>query len=175
MKTGLPRRVAIKALDKSMIKKNNMALRVRNEVAIHHQLHHPNILELLHFFEDASNVYLVMELCSGGELYQIIKKGTMPITEREITRLFKGIVEGVEYLHTNGIIHRDLKLSNILLSDDLAPKIADFGLACRVSSNANGSDGSEQEQHTLCGTPNYLAPYCLSPSLEQSSWLTTAF
>lgn len=158
-------RVAIKALDKAMIKRSNMALRVRNEVSIHHQLRHPNILKLLHFFEDSENVYMVMELCAGGELYQKMKK-TGPFGETEVVHLFKGIVEGVGYLHSNGIIHRDLKLSNILLTHDGQPKIADFGLACRSNCAADfgsvggggGTSTDDQEQHTLCGTPNYLAP-----------------
>lgn len=153
-----------------------MALRVRNEVSIHHQLRHPNILKLLHFFEDASNVYMVMELCAGGELYQKMKKNGL-LGETEVVKLFKGIVEGVDYLHSNGIIHRDLKLSNILLTQDGQPKIADFGLACRINTvtDFGGTSSGDQEQHTLCGTPNYLAPYpifctfLLKLCLEKSS------
>ena len=135
-----------------------MALRVRNEVSIHHQLHHANILQLLHFFEDASNVYLVMELCEGGELYQRVKRRA--VSETDIVRIFRGVVQGVAYLHAHGIIHRDLKLSNILLTSEGVPKIADFGLACRseAASSQNSAFEEPTEQHTLCGTPNYLAP-----------------
>jgi polo-like kinase 4 len=114
------RRVAIKALDKSTIRQGSLALRVRNEVAIHYQLRHRNVLELLHFFEDAEHVFMVMELAAGGELYQRIRRGPK-LKDSEIRRIFGTIVEGVSYLHSHGIIHRDLKLSNILLSRDLSP------------------------------------------------------
>jgi polo-like kinase 4 len=113
------RKVAIKALDKSTIRQHNLSLRVRNEVAIHYQLRHGNVLELLHFFEDTEHVFLVMELASG-ELYQRVRRGPK-LTEGEIRRIFCAIVDGVTYLHSHGIIHRDLKLSNILLANDLTP------------------------------------------------------
>lgn len=132
-----------------------MIERVRNEVGIHHQLRHPNILRLYHFFEDGKRVYLVMELCRHGELYQFLKSrhpGGLP--EAETRTIFREIVQAVAYLHEHGIIHRDLKLSNILLDDSMKPKLADFGLAVRQSNPLSS------EQQTLCGTPNYLAPYC---------------
>lgn len=114
------RRVAIKALDKLTIKRNNLAQRVRNEVTIHYQLRHKNVLELLHFFEDAEHVFMVMELAAHGELYRRVRKGPR-LLEEEIKRVFASIVEGLLYLHSHGIIHRDLKLSNILLSENLTP------------------------------------------------------
>lgn len=112
------RRIAIKALSKSTIKRHNLAQRVRNEVSIHYQLQHPNVLELLHFFEDSEHVFLVMEL-AAGELYQRVTR--QRLSEAEIRRVFAALVEGLSYLHSHGIIHRDLKLSNILLSDDMTP------------------------------------------------------
>jgi polo-like kinase 4 len=108
-------------MDKIAMKKSGTALRVKNEVAIHVQLHHPNILELYHFFEDQDRVYLVMELCSNGELYQYLKKRKAPLSAPEAQIFFKEIVEGVNYLHEHGIIHRDLKLSNILLDLNMKP------------------------------------------------------
>lgn len=143
------RRVAIKALAKATIKGHNLQQRVRNEVAIHYQLRHPNILELLHFFEDSENVYLVMEL-AAEELYQRLRR--QRLTVEEVRRIFAAVVEGLFYLHSHGIIHRDLKLSNILLTENLQPKIADFGLAAKIEGDR------DCEQKTLCGTPNYLAP-----------------
>lgn len=98
-----------------------MAQRVTNEVTIHHQLRHPNILELYHFFEDSENVYLIMELCNNGELYQYLRNKKSPLNEDDSRRFFHEIVKGVDYLHEHGIIHRDLKLSNILLDDSMKP------------------------------------------------------
>lgn len=94
---------------------------------------------------------MVMELASGGELYQRVRRNGR-LAEGEVKRIFAAIVEGVYYLHSHGIIHRDLKLSNILLSSEGMPKIADFGLAVKVAGDR------DSEQQTLCGTPNYLAP-----------------
>lgn len=109
-------------IEKSKIKSTTgMIQRVKNEVTIHHQLRHPNILELYHFFEDATMVYLIMELCANGELFHFLKKRKGALSEEEARGFFFDIVKGVDYLHEHGIIHRDLKLSNILLDDSMKP------------------------------------------------------
>ena len=114
--------VAIKALPKATIRVRGLAARVRNEVSIHYQLRHRNILELLHFFEDEENVYLVMELAEGGELYRLLKeKRSVGLSMGDVRRIFAAIIDGLIYLHSHGIIHRDLKLSNILLTSDFTP------------------------------------------------------
>ena len=92
--------------------------RVANEVEIHWQLKHPSILELLDYFEDRNNVYLVMELCRVGELYRYIKQRG-GLREDEARRFLQQVVGGLAYLHGHGIIHRDLKLANILLTEKL--------------------------------------------------------
>ena len=146
---------AIKIIDKQLVMSSELIQRVKNEVSIHSTLDHPNILRLFHFFEDDRNVYLVMELAEQGELYKLLKKrasaGNIPFSEEQAARYARDIVNGLVYLHSQGIIHRDLKLSNILLTSDDTAKIADFGLAVRQSNPYN-------EQKTLCGTPNYLPP-----------------
>lgn len=141
---------AIKIIDKKLVMTSEMIKRVKNEVSIHSTLDHPNILRLYHFFEDDRNVYLVMELCEGGELFKLLKqKGKFE--EPQARQVIKDVILGLTCLHSQGIIHRDLKLSNILLTSKMQAKIADFGLAVRQSSPFN-------EQKTLCGTPNYLPP-----------------
>ncbi|KAJ1551337.1 hypothetical protein HK096_001004 [Nowakowskiella sp. JEL0078] len=160
-------KVAIKMISKVQMNKANMASRVANEVEIHWQLNHPAILALHNYFEDKSYVYLVIELCSEGELFQYLQKrqriqgltgGVLKgsvLSEEEIRGVMRQVVEGVMYLHDNGIIHRDLKLSNLLLTEDYKLKIADFGLAAKINS-AHG------EQKTMCGTPNYISPEIVS-------------
>ncbi|TPX36160.1 hypothetical protein SmJEL517_g01652 [Synchytrium microbalum] len=149
------REVAIKLIDKKLMKASNMTRRVANEVEVHWQLHHSSVLELYNYFEDTQYVYLVMELCKQGELYRYIQKRKQPLSEPEARHVLSQITRGLMYLHANGIIHRDLKLSNLLLTDNFDVKIADFGLAVKLSE----PDG---EQKTMCGTPNYISPEIVS-------------
>lgn len=140
-----------------------MTKRVRNEISIHRTLSHPNILRLHHHFDDYKAVYLVMELCEGGELYQVLKRqGGRGVEEEKAKLYFRDILNGLDYLHnTKRIIHRDLKLSNILLYLDgdrqTVAKIGDFGLACYMDGQRDGQDDHCLNM-TICGTPNYLAP-----------------
>ncbi|KAI8921586.1 kinase-like domain-containing protein [Entophlyctis helioformis] len=143
--------VAIKMINKAAMKAQAMESRVLNEVEIHWQLHHPSILQLYNYFEDNTNVYLVMELCKNGELFKYIQRRSRPLSEPETRGVMQQLVHGLAYLHSNRIMHRDLKLGNLLLTERYDVKIADFGLASRLN-------GSASEQKTMCGTPNYISP-----------------
>ena len=143
--------VAIKMIDKKLMKSANMAGRVRNEAEIHCQLKHPSIVELYSYFEDKNYVYMVMELCAKGELYTFMRTNQKVFNEVEASRMFKQIIEAVIYLHSHGIIHRDLSLANLLLTNNESVKISDFGLATRMK--------DLKDQHfTMCGTPNFISP-----------------
>ncbi|RKO86113.1 kinase-like domain-containing protein, partial [Blyttiomyces helicus] len=154
---GTPgREVAIKMIDKRLMKASKMTRRVANEVEIHWQLHHPSILELHTYFEDDAYVYLVTELCGNGELYRYVQnRASCPLSENEARGILVMLIRGLLYLHANGIIHRDLKLSNLLLTDSFDLKIADFGLAVKLAD-------PDSEQKTMCGTPNYISPEIVS-------------
>lgn len=103
--------------------------RVANEVRLHWGLKHPTVVELLDFFEDERFVYMVLELCGGGDLYRRLRTGG-PLSETEAAAYMGQLLAGLAYLHGRRIIHRDLKLSNLLLSQDRRRlRIADFGLA----------------------------------------------
>ena len=148
-------------MEKKSIKNEEMAKRVRNEVALHKKLKHPNILSLYHYFEDDERVYLVMELCAHGEIYSLLRRRRESeregaLSENEARIILRDVVAGLKFLHSHGIIHRDLKLSNILLSEGGQAKIADFGLAVRTES------ADDARERTICGTPNYLAPEILN-------------
>ncbi|XP_035909241.1 serine/threonine-protein kinase PLK4 isoform X2 [Anopheles stephensi] len=143
--------VAIKMINKQRMHASGMANRVRQEVAIHSKLKHPSILELYTFFEDFEHVYLVLELAENGELQQFLRERNMPFSEYEAALILRRVVDGLLYLHTHQILHRDISLSNLLITKDMNIKIADFGLATELMQ-------PDEKHHTLCGTPNYISP-----------------
>src|SRR5437762_2102762 len=94
-----------------------MMARVRNEIAIQGTLRHPNLLRLYAHHEDVEFFYLVTEYCPVGELFHYVKRDLKrPLSDLECRAVLEGLVEGVACLHRRGIIHRDLKLSNLLLT-----------------------------------------------------------
>ncbi|XP_076014591.1 serine/threonine-protein kinase PLK4 [Genypterus blacodes] len=164
VKTGVE--VAIKTIDKKAMHKSGMVQRVTNEVEIHCRLKHPSILELYNYFEDSNYVYLVLEMCHNGEMSRYLKERKMPFSEDEARHFMHQIVKGMLYLHTHGIMHRDLTLSNLLLTSNMNIKIGDFGLATQLK--------LPNEKHfTMCGTPNYISPEVATRSahgLESDVW-----
>uniref|UniRef100_A0A8C1DIH5 Serine/threonine-protein kinase PLK4 n=2 Tax=Cyprinus carpio TaxID=7962 RepID=A0A8C1DIH5_CYPCA len=162
--TGLE--VAIKMIDKKAMHKAGMVQRVINEVEIQCRLKHPSVLELYNYFEDSNYVYLVLEMCHNGEMSRYLKERKKPFTEEDARHFMHQIVKGMLYLHTHGIMHRDLTLSNLLLTTSMNIKIADFGLATQLK--------LPSEKHfTMCGTPNYISPEVATRSahgLESDVW-----
>lgn len=121
------------------------------ELSILRKLHHPNIVSLKGFYEDAENYYIIMELVPGGDLMGFVEE--FGRVGEEATRVItKQILEGINYVHQLGISHRDLKPDNILIMQDepILVKITDFGLA-KFSDNLT-------VMKTFCGTLAYLAP-----------------
>lgn len=163
-KTG--QEVAIKMIDKKLMKAAGMVARVKKEVEIHSRLKHPSILELYNYFEDTNYVYLVLEMCHNGEFQRYLRTESRVLTEAEARKVMRQVVEGMLYLHSHGILHRDLTLSNLLLTRDMNTKIADFGLATQLTE-------PEEKHFTMCGTPNYISPEVamrLAHGLEADVW-----
>lgn len=125
-------------------------------------LDHPNIIKLYEVYEDSKNVYLVMEVCEGGELFdRIIEKGCF--TEIEARRVFTQIVQTINYCHSKGIAHRDLKPENFLLltkHDESPIKVIDFGLSTNFDQKSN--------MKTKAGSPYYISPEVLEGKYDQS-------
>lgn len=106
--------------------------RVANEVRLHWGLKHPTVVELLDFFEDKKFVYMALELCGGGDLYRRLRDDG-PLSERDASGYMGQLLAGLAYLHERGVMHRDLKLSNLLLSQDgRRLRIGDLGLAVKL-------------------------------------------
>lgn len=150
---------AIKRIMKSMIPDRK---RLQQEIEVMLALDHPNIIKLFQTFEDSRCIYLVMELCTGGELFdRIIEVGHL--TEPDAATIMQQILRAIFYCHEHGICHRDLKPENFLFQDK-SPiqgntlKCIDFGIA----GTFNASKPRDQPFRTKTGTPFYVAPEVLS-------------
>ncbi|NWH29339.1 PLK3 kinase, partial [Chloropsis hardwickii] len=126
---------------------------ITNEIELHRDLHHKHIVKFSHYFEDSESIYIFLEHCSRKSLAHIWK-ARHTLLEPEVRYYLKQIISGLKYLHLKGILHRDLKLGNFFINENMELKVGDFGLAaCQ--------DVSDQKKKTICGTPNYLAPEVL--------------
>lgn len=100
------------------------------EFALHSRLgSHANIVNLLHSFETDAHLYLVMEYCGQGDLYEAIRHGHGPLQTEHVRSFMMELVDAVEYIHSKGVFHRDIKPENIFLAQDGSMKLGDFGLA----------------------------------------------
>ncbi|KAH6603426.1 hypothetical protein Trco_008201 [Trichoderma cornu-damae] len=119
------------------------------EYALHSGLgSHPNIVNLLDTFETDAHLYLVMEFCSQGDLYEAIRNGHGPLETEHVRQFMLELVDAVAYIHSKGVYHRDIKPENIFLTQDGAMKLGDFGLATT----------DKWSYETTVGSDRYMAP-----------------
>ena len=144
---------AAKVIAKSSLIKSRSRQKLISEIKIHKALHHNNIVHFEHYFEDSENVYFLLELCQNQSLNELMKR-RKTLTELEVQCYAVQIIKALKYLHSHRIIHRDLKLGNLFLTDKMELKVGDFGLATKL-------DFEGERKRTVCGTPNYIAPEIL--------------
>lgn len=149
------RQVAVKVIEKEQVIREKLEEQLKLEISIMRSLNHPNIVRLFDVLQTSNNIYIILELVTGGELFDRIVSARR-FNEPTARRYFQQIVVALQFCHAQGIAHRDLKPENLLLSDQDNIKITDYGLA---TMHAPGNPG--QLEYTLCGTPNYLAPEML--------------
>uniref|UniRef100_A0A8D3DN40 Protein kinase domain-containing protein n=1 Tax=Scophthalmus maximus TaxID=52904 RepID=A0A8D3DN40_SCOMX len=142
---------ALKCLKKKHLVHSNL----ENEINVLRRIKHENVVGLEDFYESRTHYYLVMQLVSGGELFdRILDKGVY--TEKDASTVIKQVLQAVSYLHENSIVHRDLKPENLLYyNTDVNAKImvSDFGLSKTMEHGV---------MSTACGTPGYVAPEVLA-------------
>lgn len=124
------------------------------ELYCHKRLaHHPNIVNLIHSFETETHLYLVLEYCTNGDLYEAIRLNRGPLETEHVRDFMLQLVSAVEFLHSNGMYHRDIKPENIFLTQDGTMKLGDFGLATHAP-----------WCHEACvGSDRYMAPEQYDP------------
>lgn len=142
-------KVAVKILNRQKIKSLDVVGKIRREIQNLKLFRHPHIIKLYQVISTPTDIFMIMEYVSGGELFDyIVKHGKLQ--EHEARRFFQQIISGVDYCHRHMIVHRDLKPENLLLDHNMHVKIADFGLSNMMM------DG--EFLRTSCGSPNYAAP-----------------
>ncbi|XP_037316524.2 calcium/calmodulin-dependent protein kinase type 1D [Pungitius pungitius] len=148
------RMFAVKCIPKKALKGKESS--IENEIAVLRRIKHENIVALEDIHESPDHLYLIMQLVSGGELFdRIVEKGFY--TEKDASTLIRQVLDAVNYLHKMGIVHRDLKPENLLYfnpQDESKIMISDFGLS--------KMEGSGDVMSTACGTPGYVAPEVLA-------------
>ncbi len=158
-------KIAMKKIEK--IKENEIDdLQIKNEIDILKKLDHPNIVKIYEFYDTKKNYFIITEYCKHGELYSYIKYS---YTETQLAVLFYQVFSGLCYLHDNHILHRDLKLENIMISEiekDLSSnydffwiKIIDFGTAKIFKKSKN--------ERTVVGSSYYIAPEVLKQKYNE--------
>jgi len=149
-------KVAIKILNRRQMRTMEMEEKAKREIKILRLFIHPHIIRLYEVIYTPTDIFVVMEYCKYGELFDcIVEKGRLQ--EDEARRIFQQIISGVEYCHRNMVVHRDLKPENLLLDSKYNVKLADFGLSNVMH------DGHFLK--TSCGSPNYAAPEVISGKL----------
>ncbi|XP_060574965.1 5'-AMP-activated protein kinase catalytic subunit alpha-2-like isoform X4 [Ruditapes philippinarum] len=149
-------KVAVKILNRQKIKALDVVGKIRKEIQNLKLFRHPHIIKLYQVISTPTDIFMVMEYVSGGELFDyIVKNGKLQ--EHEARRFFQQIVSGVDYCHRHMVVHRDLKPENLLLDHNRNVKLADFGLSNMMH------DG--EFLRTSCGSPNYAAPEVISGKL----------
>lgn len=139
--------MVVKTYDKYKIFDKQRKQNLKNEIGLLKRLQHPHIIELVETVETSKSINLVMEHFSTTTLRKLAS--TSKLSEDDIRRIVKQLAETLEYLHEQGVAHRDIKMENVLVDERLQVKLIDFGLAVETRGCA---------ESTVVGTPNYICP-----------------
>ena len=144
--------VAIKSFNKNKINTEKAKTKILHETTILKNLNHPNVVKFYETFESNNHILIIMEYISCGDLLTFVRKRTK-LSEKVAKFIFRQIIEALQYIHSKNIIHRDIKLDNILIDLNNTIKLCDFGVSKEIRNNLPIYD--------QCGTPAYIAPEIL--------------
>ena len=139
---------AAKIVPKCLLAKPQQKDKMKMEIDLHKRMEHPHVVKFYSFFDDANFIFIVLELCKRRSLMELHKR-RKAVTEEETRYFINQILQAVNYIHDQNVIHRDLKLGNLFLNEQIQVKIGDFGLATRM-------ERASDRRKTICGTPNYI-------------------
>jgi len=146
---------AAKIVSKASVTKPRAHAKLRSEISIHRSLDHDKVVKFYDYFEDSEHVYIMLEVCPNQTLNEFMRRRPAKrLSEPEAMFFIYDLIVALKYLHARRVIHRDLKLGNLFLDEDMRIKVGDFGLAAQLE-----HDG--EKKRTICGTPNYIAPEIL--------------
>ena len=145
--------VALKEIHKRTICTMNLNDQLKQEINLMRTIRHPHVVRLLSYFVDSTHVVLVLELCPGTLRRKLSLFPNGKFDERRASKYARQLAKALHYLHQRSIVHRDLKLENILLDDFSMVKLADFGWS---------SELGRSTRSTVCGTLDYLSPEMIS-------------
>ncbi|GAA5991926.1 hypothetical protein JCM10908_002274 [Rhodotorula pacifica] len=149
---------AVKQIDLSHIPEADLP-EIMSEIDLLKNLHHPNIVQYRGYHRTSHSLYIVLEYCENGSLAALVRKfGRIP--ESLVGLYVLQVLQGLQYLHEQGVIHRDIKGSNILATKEGSIKLADFGVATRVA----GGTTSTTDQMAVVGSPYWMAPEIVDQS-----------
>ena len=144
--------VAIKSFNKNKLKNERAKAKIYHEINLMKNLRHSSVVNILDTFETKNYILIIMENVAGGDLLTFVKKRTK-LNEKISKYIFKQILLAIKYIHSKNIVHRDIKLDNVLIDLNNTIKLCDFGVGKMVQDNEILSD--------QCGTPAYIAPEIL--------------
>ena len=143
---------AVKIINKKKVLNNGLSLDIiQNEIEIQERIIHPNIVRMYSHYEDEKNYYCFLEYINGPSLLNIMEQKKNGLTERETYKYFIQIIESIKFLHSNKIIHRDIKLENFLIKNQTIIKLIDFGCSALLTED-------EPKRLSTCGTHLYMSP-----------------
>jgi serine/threonine protein kinase len=157
-------RIAVKIIDrKKILKMTGGDYVIQREIRIHRKLKHKNVVQLLNSFknERKGKLYIVVEYCNGGSLQSLLDRAPnkrLPL--KQARELFSCLLDGLEYIHSQKIVHKDIKPDNLLLTTDGVLKISDFGVAENIDKN-DDDDNFMKSYLPVVGSPAFQPPECI--------------